>query len=139
VNASKPLLKAAALTSSLLLVGTFIGCRTGAIRPYSKPTPQPAESLTTPASPQQEAPAASPSKPPLVMPSTKSAGILTPAEVTFFPAGSLPPATDVPSAQPSGEPPTSSGGLPALPTFGNPAAVFGGTKAPIVPLITTGK
>lgn len=52
MDEANPYLKVAALASSLLLVAAFIGCRSGAIHPLSKPEPLP----TTPPQPAPESP-----------------------------------------------------------------------------------
>jgi hypothetical protein len=85
---AKPVLKAAALVSSVLIVGAFIGCRTGAITPFSKPTPPaetPQPTTTTPATPDSK---------PTFMSGTKSLfrGIATPpGQPLFPPANPTPP------------------------------------------------
>jgi len=51
MSRARPFLKVAAVVSSVLLVGAFIGCRTGAFRPLAKPEPQPAPTQPAPENP----------------------------------------------------------------------------------------
>ena len=70
MNKAKPYLQVAALVSSVLMVGAFIGCRSGAFQPARKPEPQQA----TP--PSATPPLPAPEGKPTLMPGSKSANIV---------------------------------------------------------------
>jgi hypothetical protein len=89
---TKPYLQAAALVSSVLLVGAFIGCQTGAFQPFAKPEPPPEapQWVTTPEPTPN--PPASEGKP-TFMPGSKSLmiGLQTNGTETPNPPGARPP------------------------------------------------
>lgn len=88
MNKAKPYLQAAALVSSVLMVGAFIGCRTGTIQPLGKADPRPA-------APQPPAAQPTPEGKPTLMPGSKSLMIDLRANGTpaANPPGAAPPPT----------------------------------------------